>query len=330
MKTTPIAAALALFAALPALAADKPVLTVYAYDSFVSDWGPGPAIEAAYEARCACDLQLVGAGDGAALLGRLKLEGASTAADAVIGLDTALSANAVATGLFAPHGLTVATDLPVAYEDPIFLPYDWGWFAFVYDAGKLDKAPGSFEELIASDLSIVIQDPRSSTPGLGLLMWVKQIYGDKAADAWTRLAPRIVTVTKGWSESYGMFLEGEADMALSYTTSPAYHLIAEDDASKKAAMFAEGHYMQIEVMAALKASNQLELARDFLGFMMSDEAQAILPTTNWMYPAKTPAAGLPKGFETLSTPAVSLLVPADQADALRDTALAEWLDALSK
>ena len=77
MNTVPIAAALILCAALPALAEDKPVLTVYAYDSFVSDWGPGPAIEAAYEARCGCDLQLIGAGDGAALLGRLKLEGGS-------------------------------------------------------------------------------------------------------------------------------------------------------------------------------------------------------------------------------------------------------------
>lgn len=119
-------------------------------------------------------------------------------------------------------------------------------------------------------------------------------------------------------------------MVLSYTTSPAYHLIAENDASKKAAMFAEGHYMQIEVMAALAASDQPDLARDFLNFMLSDEAQAILPTTNWMYPAKTPAAGLPEGFETLDAPAKSLLISADQADAARDAALAEWLDALSK
>ena len=38
--------------------AETPVLTVYTYDSFVSDWGPGPAVEAAFEDVCACDLQL--------------------------------------------------------------------------------------------------------------------------------------------------------------------------------------------------------------------------------------------------------------------------------
>jgi ABC-type thiamine transport system substrate-binding protein len=36
-------------------------------------------------------------------------------------------------------------------------------------------------------------------------------------------------------------------MVLSYTTSPAYHLIAEGDATKAAAAFDEGHYLQIEV-----------------------------------------------------------------------------------
>jgi thiamine transport system substrate-binding protein len=49
-----------------ATAADVPELTVYTYDSFVSDWGPGPAVEEAFEAVCGCDLKLVGAGDGAA------------------------------------------------------------------------------------------------------------------------------------------------------------------------------------------------------------------------------------------------------------------------
>jgi thiamine transport system substrate-binding protein len=36
----------ALIATASAAAADVPVLTVYTYDSFVSEWGPGPKIEA--------------------------------------------------------------------------------------------------------------------------------------------------------------------------------------------------------------------------------------------------------------------------------------------
>ena len=42
-----MAAATSLVApATAAFAADKPVLTIYTYESFTSEWGPGPAIEA--------------------------------------------------------------------------------------------------------------------------------------------------------------------------------------------------------------------------------------------------------------------------------------------
>ena len=63
-----------LLAATPALAQEKPVLTVYTYNSFTSEWGPGPALERDFETQCACDLQWVALEDGAALLARLKLE----------------------------------------------------------------------------------------------------------------------------------------------------------------------------------------------------------------------------------------------------------------
>lgn len=310
-----------------ALQAQTPVLTVYTYDSFVSEWGPGPAIKAGFETVCGCDLRFVGTTDGAALLSRLRLEGDRTGADVVLGLDQNLIAAARTTGLFAPHGQSPALDLPVAWNDPDFLPFDWGWFAFVGRRG--DPAPASFAELAASDRRIVIQDPRSSTPGLGLLLWVRKAYGDGAAQIWGDLADNIVTVTPGWSEAYGLFLQGEADLVLSYTTSPAYHLIAEGDASKVALGFDEGHYLQIEVAAKIAVTDQPALADAFLAFMLSEEVQSIIPTTNWMYPAVTPAEGLPEGFETLITPGRTLLFSPEEAEAVRDAAVGEWLAALS-
>jgi thiamine transport system substrate-binding protein len=314
--------------ACPALA-ETPVLTVLTYDSFASEWGPGPVVEKAFEAICACDLQFVPAGDGAALLARIQLEGAASDADLVLGLDTSLTAAATDTQLFVTHGKNPALDLPVDYADPIFLPFDWGWFAFVHDKAKVAEPPKSFEALAASDLKIVIQDPRSSTPGLGLLLWVKAAYGDRAGEVWQALSDNIVTVTPGWSEAYGLFLEGEADLVLSYTTSPAYHLIAEGDDTKAAALFDEGHYMQIEVAGKLAASDQPELADKFLDFMLSDAFQSAIPETNWMYPAVTPADGLPQTFDTFR-PAKSLLLTPEEALSARDAALAEWQAALAR
>ena len=332
-KLTILAAGLTLALAIPAHAQDLPKLTVYTYDSFVSDWGPGPSIEKAFEATCECDLDLVGAGDGAALLTRLQLEGTRTEADIALGLDTNLIARANATGLFTNYAnRPERLDVPITWTDDTFLPYDWGYFAFVYDNTKISNVPNNFEALIAmpDDFKIVIQDPRSSTPGLGLLLWVKEAYGDRAPEIWAGLAPKILTVTAGWSEAYGMFTDGEADMVLSYTTSPAYHIIAEGDETKSAAKFDEGHYMQIEVAAKLASTNQPKLADQFLEFMTSNEFQSIIPTTNWMYPAVIPTNGLPKGFEKLITPSKSLIISADKAQMVRDEALAEWLTALSQ
>ncbi|QBY02112.1 thiamine ABC transporter substrate binding subunit [Rhodophyticola sp. CCM32] len=328
MRHTIMATAFSLIAA--SAAAETPVLSIYTYDSFVADWGPGPLIEAAFEETCDCDLQFTGAGDGAALLARIRLEGAHSDADVVLGLDTNLMDAAEQTGLFAPHGITVPElDLPVGWEDQVFLPFDWGYFAFVYNTDMTD-VPGSFTELAASDARIVIQDPRSSTPGLGLLMWVSAAYGDAAAGIWEGLADNVVTVTPGWSTAYDLFLEGEADMVLSYTTSPAYHLIAEEDDSKAAAAFEEGHYLQVEVAGLLANSDQPDLARDFLAFMLTEPFQAVIPTTNWMYPAALPADHLPEGFETLMTPDRALLFDPATAAATRAEALDIWLTALSQ
>ena len=103
-----------------AAVADTPVLTVYTYDSFVSDWGPGPAVEAAFEAQCACDLQMVGAGDGAALLSRVKLEGSRSEADIVLGIDTNLMAAAMDTGLFEPVSIVADYAVPGGWDDKFF------------------------------------------------------------------------------------------------------------------------------------------------------------------------------------------------------------------
>ena len=116
-------------------------------------------------------------------------------------------------------------------------------------------------------------------------------------------------------------------MVLSYTTSPAYHRIAETDDTKDWAPFDEGHYLQVEVAGILAGSDQPDLARAFLAFIQGPEFQAVIPTTNWMYPAAD--VPLPEGFET-ARQVVSLLLPAEQAAEVKQGALAEWQAALSQ
>ncbi len=328
-----LAGALVAGYAFPAKAADKPTLTVYTYSSFVSDWGPGPAIKKAFEAECDCRLDFVGLDASATILSRLRLEGARAKADVLLGLDTNTMAEARATGLLAPHGADLGKlALPVPWDDDVFVPVDYGWFAFVYDRTKLADPPRSLKALVenAAGPKILIEDPRTSTPGLGLLLWMRKVYGDRAADAWARLKPRVLATTKSWSEAYGMFLKGEAPLVLSYTTSPAYHAIVEKDDRFAAALFDEGNYLQIEVAARLKSAKEPALAKRFLAFIVSPAFQKAIPTGNWMYPVIELADGLPPAFAALPKPAKTLLYPPEEAAAGRKAWIAEWLEAMSR
>jgi thiamine transport system substrate-binding protein len=311
----------------------KPILTVYTYNSFTSEWGPGPTLAKDFEAQCGCDLKWVSLEDGAALLARLKLEGKSTKADVVLGLDTNLTAEARATGLIAPHGLDLSSlSLPIAWNDADFVPYDWGYFAFVYDSQKLSDPPASLAELTDGKDSpkIVIEDPRTSTPGLGLVMWLRMVYGDKAKEAWAGLKPKILTVTKGWSEAYGLFTQGEAPMVLSYTTSPAYHEIVDKTERYKALVFPEGNYMQIEVAARIDGSPHADLAKAFLQYLVTPAAQKVIPTTNYMYPVRDIGSDLPPQFVALPKPTKTLLLSAEDAAKNRDLWIKEWLEVVSR
>lgn len=329
MKTTLNLIALAAITSTSAFAAEN-TLTIYTYDSFAADWGPGPKIEQAFEAKCGCDVNFVALDDGVSILNRLRLEGGNSKADIVLGLDNNLMAEAKKTGLLTEHNVDTAnTVLPNGWSDTTFVPYDYGYFAFVYNKEKLANPPKSMKELVETrdDLKVIYQDPRTSTPGQGLMLWMKSIYGDDVTQAWQKLASKTVTVTKGWSEAYSMFLNGESDLVLSYTTSPAYHLIAENDSKFATANFSEGHYMQVEVAAKVKGSKNSERADKFMDFILSDEFQSAMPTGNWMYPVTD--VELPKGFETLSVPSKSLSFSADEVAKMRKSWIREWQSALT-
>ena len=314
-----------------AQAADK-TLTVYTYESFISEWGPGPKVKEAFEKTCGCNVNFVSVADGVALLSRLKLEGAGTKADIVLGLDTNLTTEAKATGLFDASGIDVdGLKVPGDYKDDVFVPYDYGHFAVIYDTQTIKNPPQSMKDLVEGDPSqkIVIEDPRTSTPGLGLLLWVKSVYGDKAPEAWAKLKKRVLTVTPGWSEAYGLFTKGEVPMVLSYTTSPAYHMVAENTDRYQAAAFSEGHYIQIEVAGLLKNAPDKELARDFLKFMVTPGFQDTIPTNNWMMPVSATSQPLPDAFGKLVNPSKTFLMSSDEVAENRKAWIDEWLAAMS-
>ena len=305
-------------------------LTIYTYDSFVSEWGPGPIIEKIFEEKYNADLDFVAVDSAATLLNKVILEGDTSKADIVLGLDMNLFDLAEQSELFTTHNINDINNLinlPLKWESNKFVPYNYGYFSFVYNEANLATPPKSMDELINStNARIVIQDPRTSTPGLGLLTWMKALYGDKAGDEWKKLNKKIISVTKGWTDAYyNFFMAGEADMVLSYTTSPAAHIMFEERYDILATTFEEGNYITIEFAGILNNSQNKDLANKFLNFMLSEEFQSVIPSTNIMYPI-TNIKDLPEAFDKLDIPNFIQMDP-KEINKNKEKWIDEWLNA---
>ncbi len=285
-------------------------LIVWTYDSFVSEWGPAGQIAEAFQKAHGIKLRFVSRGDGGALLSSLLDATKRPNADVVIGLDNRQLEKALQSGLFAPLSLKNLADVQKnLLLDPTnrLVPYDFGQFAFMWDSQSDVEPPRSLEDLTKPlyRKKVIIMDPRTSTPGLGFLAWTEAVYKDAWKDYWRRLAPSILAMTPSWDTGYGLFTKGEAPLALSYSTDPAYHKAYENTDRYKALPFSDGHPMQIEFAGVLASSPRRELAQKFVDFLLSAECQALLPETQWMFPSNTKAK-LPASFSVVSKyPALS-------------------------
>jgi thiamine transport system substrate-binding protein len=172
-------------------------------------------------------------------------------------------------------------------------------------------------------------DPRTSSPGLGFMLWTISEFGDDFAEYWKELMPSVLTITDGWDSGYGLFTEGEAPMVLSYTTSPAYHAEYEDSDRYKSAIFPDGHYMQIEGISIVKNARHREAAEFFIDFLIEEKSQNEIPLTNWMYPVRTDLP-LPESFDLAPKPAKSLIIESEIIDSSLSKWIDEWTNAVTK
>jgi thiamine transport system substrate-binding protein len=263
-------------------------LVIWTYDSFNSEWGPGPDVSKAFEEKTGIKINWVSHGDAGTILSRLLLEGKTADADIILGIDQNMAGRLLESALLEPYRPKGAENIfPELILDPEFrlTPMDYSYFAIVYDSENLKNVPQSLEDLTNPNYaqSLILIDPRTSSPGLGFFTWVKEVYGDSWRDYWRRLKPSILTISEGWSTAYGLFTKGEAPLVLSYTTSPGYHLEYENTEQYKAAIFQDGHLLQIEAAGLLKAAKNSNNAKLVLDVLWSPDFQSIIPLTNWMY-----------------------------------------------
>jgi len=317
----------------PALGAGAD-LTIYAYDSFVSEWGPAGKVIPKFEKLYGVKVDMISVGDAGQVLNRAILEKDRPGADIILGIDNNLLAKAIDAGVLLPYRSPNLGLIPEELRfDPTHhvTPFDHGYFAIVYDSRRLDVPPRSMEDLLGPAYrdKIILQDPRTSSPGLGFLLWTVAVYGDTYREFWERLRPNILTVTEGWDTAYGLFTSGEAPMVLSYTTSPPYHVEYEETTRYRAAIFREGNYLQIEGMGILRGTKNLDLAKKFIDFILTEDFQEEIPLTNWMLPVN-PAVELPDSFDYAPEPVKILSLPASRIEANQDRWIEGWLEVMTR
>lgn len=305
-------------------------LTIYAYDSFTSEWGPGPQIVKLFEEKYSIDVTMVDFGDAGSVLTKVISEKENPNADIVIGIDNNMYAKALDEDVLASID---SLENQISNNDLLFdnqnklIPFDYGYFSIIYNSEVIDTPPTSLEDLTKPDFekSLILMDPRTSSPGLGFLLWTISEYGDDYLDYWNRLKPSILTITDGWSSGYGLFTQGEAPMVLSYTTSPAYHAEFENDTKYKATTFKGGNYLQLEGIGIVRNSENQLNARKFINFMLSAEAQNVIPLTNFMFPVNSNVK-LPNSFKHALKPDMSIQIDHSEIKSNYDTWLNKWAE----
>lgn len=311
-------------------------LVVYAYDTFSGDWGAGPAIIQQFEMQTGIKVNLVSAGDAVEMMTKVINEQRNPIADVVVGISDDMAQKLYDANLLEPYESQVLMDIPAFLQfDPLhrLLPFDYGNFAFIVDTEALEKEdiPPSLASLTDPKYKnkVILIDPRTSSVGLGLLLWTIEVFGeDRYLDWWRAMKENVLTITEGWSSAYGLFTEGEAPLVLSYSTSPVYHVTYENTTRYQAVIFSEGHSMTVEAVGLLASSTRKEEAKKFIDFLLSD-AQLTVALANSMYPANSTTV-LTEAFDYAPKPNKSLAMDSALLAKNLDRWLTEWTQVMSR
>ena len=296
----------------------KKQVVVYTYDSFISEWGPAPVLEKLFEEHSDYDLVFISVGDAAQVLSKATVERANPRADVLIGIDNNLFEKAKYSNILEPyvsHNLKEVPEYLLFDDKGTLTPFDWSNFALIYDTQSDIPEPKSLLDLTNEvyNKKIILMDPRTSTPGLGFVAWTLAQFGDATVNFWYALRPNILTMAPGWDTGYGLFTSGEAPLVISYTTSPAYHVEYDETDRYKALIFEEGHPYQIEGAGIVKRCKNPEGAKAFIDFLLSEEAQSVIPLTQWMYPVVDNVL-LPDSYKAAPKASKNLSVDAQKLD----------------
>ena len=269
---------------------DDKKIYVFASSSFVAKWGPGPELKELFEKQSLFKVEFVESPDVNMTLQKIGFEGENSLADVVLGMDqfdiSRLGNKIKWRNIDRPGSLDFVNEVKPVANEKTFVPYDWAPLSFVARK-NLAHVPDQIKKLMMPELKsrIALQDPRTSSPGLHFLAW---LFENKSADESIKilkqLNQQVHSYAPGWSASYGLFKNGQADLVYTYVTSPVYHLVEEKDSGYISIEMSEPLSAQVEFAGIPLTCKNCEAAEMFINFLLTPEAQKIIMSKNYMFP----------------------------------------------
>jgi len=276
-------------------------LTVATYDSFTGEGAAGNYLKSAFESeRDGVTVEFTTPENGVTQYVQRKQEGVPVDADLFVGLNTGELVRVdseLDDALFAQsrdalgRADAVKADLEIDPEGRA-VPYDTGYICLVYDEEEVDQ-PETFDALLEPEYEgdLITQNAQQSDPGRAFLLWTIDAKGEEQyLEYWADLLDNGVRILDDWQPAYNAYTNEEAPMVVSYSTDQVYYHGEGVDMSRHQVGFIEDQgYANPEAMARFADSDQLELAREFMDFVLQPEHQAEIATRNVQFPAVTDA-----------------------------------------
>ncbi|MEY4320646.1 MAG: hypothetical protein RLZZ471_587 [Actinomycetota bacterium] len=287
-------------------------LTVVVHDSVVIT----DAQLAEFKKETGIEVKLVKAGDAGAMTNKLILTKDQPIGDMFYGIDNTFIGAATSANIVGDYSA-------IDFGDVCF-NYDKTWFT-----NHEQAAPETIQDLTKPEFKglTVVENPSTSSTGLAFLIATVGTFGaDKWTKYWEDLKANDVRIDAGWEEAYNVNFSGSAGkgnypILLSYSSSPAFE--------ENTASIDDGCFRQTEYAGLLTGGSQVEGAKKFINFLLSDKFQKTIPDSMYMYPVSTKVA-LPEAWST-KAPAATNAVAVDSKtiNANRSTWLKAW-DAIFK
>ena len=294
-------------------------VTLLAYDAFT----PKEGIFDAFTAATGAQVKVVTGGDSGVLISKAILTAGTPEGDVLWGLDNTLLSRAQKANLLTSYK-------PVDYGD-ICVNYDKQWFS-----SRNVAPPASLEDLALPTYKnlLTVQDPVTSSPGLGFLLGtIAHFGGNNWQNYWKSLKANGLHVSADWTTAYtidfsGSSGKGKYPLVVSYGSSPpAEVLYAEKPIdSPPTAVIESTCFRQTEYVGALRGTRNPNNATLLISYLLDVPFQESMPLSLFVFPTNQKAP-LPDLFTKFAmAPKNPLAMDPADIEKNRDAWLSTWRD----